>query len=125
MSKDDYLKMIKLDSNCLQVYSLLLDCASNVYYQYPCKAPVASSLDRSPLPSPCKSPARTPIQSQQQPYCRALYDFEPENSGELAFKENDSIVLHQKIDDNWFEGSVNGRTGYFPMSYVQVVIPLP
>lgn len=38
----------------------------------------------SPLPSPSKSPARTPI--ARQPCCTALYDFEPENPGELGFK---------------------------------------
>lgn len=41
------------------------------------------------------------------------------------FQENDTITLIQKIDDNWYEGSVNGRTGYFPVTYVQVVNPLP
>ncbi|EFA11193.1 Endophilin-A-like Protein [Tribolium castaneum] len=77
----------------------------------------------SPLPSPMKSPARTPM--NRQPCCTALYDFDPENPGELGFKENDVITLLNKIDENWFEGSLHGRTGYFPVNYVKVDVPLP
>ncbi|CAH1965259.1 unnamed protein product [Acanthoscelides obtectus] len=77
----------------------------------------------SPLPSPMKSPARTPM--TKQPCCTALYDFEPENPGELGFKENDMITLLNKVDENWFEGSIQGRTGYFPVNYVRVDVPLP
>ncbi|PZC85244.1 hypothetical protein B5X24_HaOG202429 [Helicoverpa armigera] len=83
------------------------------------------STNASPLPSPVKSPARTPVVFNKTPCCTALYDFEPENQGELGFKENDVITLINKVDDNWFEGSVNGKTGYFPISYVQVTVPLP
>jgi len=83
-----------------------------------------SSGFNSGVPSPRHTPASTPT-TLGQPTCQALYDFEPENSGELGFKEGDRINLKQKVDDNWFEGTFQGKTGFFPINYVTVLVPLP
>jgi hypothetical protein len=36
-----------------------------------------------------------------------------------------SYRLKKKLDENWYEGEVGGKVGIFPVSYVEVVIPLP
>lgn len=73
-------------------------------------------------------PIRTPSRSMpplDQPSCKALYDFEPENAGELGFHEGDVITLTNQIDENWYEGMLHGQSGFFPLSYVEVLVPLP
>ncbi|CAL4195616.1 unnamed protein product [Meganyctiphanes norvegica] len=82
-----------------------------------------SSRSPSPLPSPMNTPAST--RSMAQPSATAIYDYEPDKEDELGFLEGDTIILTQQINENWFEGSLNGKTGLFPCTYVQVTLPLP
>lgn len=61
---------------------------------------------------------------KQKAQCKAIYDFEAQNPGELEFKEGQVIDLISQIDENWYEGTINGKSGFFPISYVQVTVPL-
>jgi endophilin-A len=94
----------------------------------PWGSPVSTPGERqNPTPAPPSrsgSRAATPVQ-HQLPSARALYDFTAEAPGELGFKEGDMIRLRKKIDDNWLDGEIGGRTGMFPSTYVEVVTPLP
>ena len=87
-------------------------------------SPALDSAWGMPATSPRPSPATTPTRSSQ-PCCRALYDFEAESAGELGFKEGDVIMLKSQVDENWYDGSFNGKSGYFPVNYVSIITPLP
>ncbi|XP_054166494.1 endophilin-A-like [Oppia nitens] len=65
-----------------------------------------------------------PMFVPKKPKCRALYDFDAQNADELTLRTGDIIELNKRVDDNWFEGTLNGRTGLFPTNYVDVLIPL-
>ena len=38
---------------------------------------------------------------------------------QLKFKKGDIITITQKEDGGWWEGTLDGRTGWFPSNYVE------
>ncbi|XP_023288307.1 SH3 domain-containing RING finger protein 3 isoform X2 [Orussus abietinus] len=63
--------------------------------------------------------------SHPQPYGRAIYDYVSKVPGDLNFRKGDIITLRKKIDNNWYFGESSSSHGVFPLSYIQVVTPLP
>jgi len=55
-------------------------------------------------------------------YCKALYDFHGEMPCDLQFKKGQriAIVTQTETQDDWWEGTVNGKTGIFPANYVSL-----
>ncbi|XP_063537744.1 E3 ubiquitin-protein ligase SH3RF3-like isoform X1 [Cydia strobilella] len=62
---------------------------------------------------------------QLPPHGRALYDFISKEPGDLSFKKGETILLQKKLDAFWYQGETSGRTGVFPITYLQVIVPLP
>lgn len=69
-------------------------------------------------------PTKSPGTGKSQPRCRALYDFKRETPEDLEFHQGDIISLLRDIDDDWYEGVLNGQRGCFPKTYVEVIVPL-
>ncbi|XP_072204725.1 E3 ubiquitin-protein ligase SH3RF2 isoform X1 [Excalfactoria chinensis] len=61
------------------------------------------------------------------PRAKALFSYRGHNPGELRFNKGDVIVLLRQLDQNWYLGELNGVSGVFPASSVQVIKqpPLP
>lgn len=81
-------------------------------------ASIAAKKKKPPPPVPTK---RLPSVPQAQ-YVTALYDFEGQTEGDLAFREGDHIRIVRKTEsvDDWWDGELGGLKGSFPANYVRM-----
>uniref|UniRef100_A0A7N6B7C9 Osteoclast-stimulating factor 1 n=1 Tax=Anabas testudineus TaxID=64144 RepID=A0A7N6B7C9_ANATE len=50
---------------------------------------------------------------------KARFPFQQTNEDELSFSKGDIISVIRQEDGGWWEGSFNGKTGWFPSNYVR------
>lgn len=62
---------------------------------------------------------------QIQPSAKALYDFARTDEGDLPFAKGDIILLTDVLDENWYEGVLEGRKGTIPANFIQITVPFP
>uniref|UniRef100_A0A336MVK6 RING-type E3 ubiquitin transferase n=1 Tax=Culicoides sonorensis TaxID=179676 RepID=A0A336MVK6_CULSO len=84
-----------------------------------------SSLPQALVPSTNESGGGVGNVKMKMPHAKAIYDFNSKESGDLNFKKGDIILLKKKIDQNWYIGELNSRTGSFPINHAQIIVPLP
>ncbi|XP_006159717.2 rho guanine nucleotide exchange factor 7 isoform X2 [Tupaia chinensis] len=61
--------------------------------------------------------------SSSQLVVRAKFNFQQTNEDELSFSKGDVIHVTRVEEGGWWEGTHNGRTGWFPSNYVREVKP--
>ncbi|KAF0305236.1 Protein E(sev)2B [Amphibalanus amphitrite] len=54
----------------------------------------------------------------QEYHVQALYDFKPQEQGELEFQRGDIITVTDRSDQHWWNGEIGDRKGLFPNTYV-------
>ncbi|XP_071394005.1 rho guanine nucleotide exchange factor 7-like isoform X3 [Centroberyx affinis] len=50
---------------------------------------------------------------------KARFPFQQTNEDELSFAKGDIISVSRQEEGGWWEGSINGKTGWFPSNYVR------
>ncbi|XP_008836038.1 nostrin [Nannospalax galili] len=51
--------------------------------------------------------------------CKALYPFQARQDDELNLEKGDIVTIHEKKEEGWWFGSLNGKKGHFPAAYVE------
>uniref|UniRef100_A0A2M4BI89 Putative cofilin/tropomyosin family drebrinlike protein abp1 n=1 Tax=Anopheles marajoara TaxID=58244 RepID=A0A2M4BI89_9DIPT len=81
-----------------------------------------------PPPPPVSSSSSSSagvVDTAEEPYGIALYNFEGETDEDLTLKVNEKIYLLRRITDEWYMGrDRRGLVGMFPVNYVEVKVPL-
>uniref|UniRef100_A0A3Q0S3K8 Rac/Cdc42 guanine nucleotide exchange factor 6 n=1 Tax=Amphilophus citrinellus TaxID=61819 RepID=A0A3Q0S3K8_AMPCI len=54
---------------------------------------------------------------------KARYNFKQNNEDELSFSKGDVILVTRQEEGGWWEGTLNGKTGWFPSNYVREIKP--
>ncbi|KAI5807437.1 hypothetical protein DFH27DRAFT_319815 [Peziza echinospora] len=81
------------------------------------QAESSSRQTQNPTPAPAAAPPHTTAATVSR--VRALFDFIPTESGELAFKKGDVIAVLESVYKDWWKGSLRGQVGIFPLNYVE------
>ncbi|XP_069892404.1 E3 ubiquitin-protein ligase SH3RF2 isoform X1 [Dipodomys merriami] len=83
------------------------------------------SSPRSLQVSPFRLVPSIRIHMDGVPRAKALYNYRGQNPGDLSFNKGDVILLRKQLDENWYQGEINGLSGIFPVSSVEVLKQLP
>uniref|UniRef100_A0A2I2YG14 Nostrin n=3 Tax=Homininae TaxID=207598 RepID=A0A2I2YG14_GORGO len=76
----------------------------------------ASSGGQSNPGSSTPAPGAAQLSSR---LCKALYSFQARQDDELNLEKGDSVIIHEKKEEGWWFGSLNGKKGHFPAAYVE------
>ncbi|XP_041831773.1 CD2-associated protein isoform X2 [Melanotaenia boesemani] len=51
--------------------------------------------------------------------CKVLFVYQPQNEDELELKVGDVIDIIEEVEEGWWSGSFNGKSGLFPSNFVK------
>ncbi|XP_029003458.1 SH3 domain-containing kinase-binding protein 1 isoform X2 [Betta splendens] len=74
----------------------------------------------SPVANPGVRPGRKGEQIRKR-RCKAAFSYVPQHEDELELKIGDVIEIIAEVEEGWWEGVLNGKTGMFPSNFTKEV----
>ncbi|KAM8938770.1 SH3 domain-containing protein 19 isoform 2-T2 [Pelodytes ibericus] len=108
----------------------LLERIDNEWYKGTCKGSTGmfpANHVNVLVDVPDKAHPKVPLSTScaKSPRCVARFEFIGDQKDELSFSEGDLIALKEYINDEWARGELKGKTGIFPINFVEIVEDLP
>ncbi|KAJ3611416.1 hypothetical protein NHX12_021431 [Muraenolepis orangiensis] len=54
---------------------------------------------------------------------KAAFSYVPQNEDELELKIGDIVEVLTEVEEGWYEGLLNGKTGMFPSNFTKEIVP--
>ncbi|XP_059355273.1 CD2-associated protein-like [Carassius carassius] len=70
---------------------------------------------------PPQSQPRASKKKLKKRQCKVLFDYVPLNEDELELKVGDIIDITEEVEEGWWSGSMNGKSGLFPSNFVKEI----
>uniref|UniRef100_A0A673BMU8 Osteoclast-stimulating factor 1 n=1 Tax=Sphaeramia orbicularis TaxID=375764 RepID=A0A673BMU8_9TELE len=51
--------------------------------------------------------------------CKVLFEYQPQNEDELELKVGDILDITEEVEEGWWSGMLNGKSGLFPSNFVK------
>ncbi|XP_050953990.1 SH3 domain-containing kinase-binding protein 1 isoform X3 [Labeo rohita] len=77
-----------------------------------------SNGSASPKSEPSLRPAKKG-EAIRKRRCKAAFSYAPQNEDELELKIGDVIEIVGEVEEGWWEGVLNGKTGMFPSNFTK------
>ncbi|XP_073344387.1 SH3 domain-containing kinase-binding protein 1 isoform X2 [Pagrus major] len=75
----------------------------------------------SPVSDPGVRPGRKGEQIRKR-RCKAAFSYVPQHEDELELKIGDVIEIIAEVEEGWWEGFLNGKTGMFPSNFTREIL---
>ncbi|NXJ13618.1 CD2AP protein, partial [Odontophorus gujanensis] len=64
-------------------------------------------------------PSKSFKRKSKKRQCKVLFEYLPQNEDELELKPGDVIDISEEVEEGWWSGTLNGKSGLFPSNFVK------